>query len=132
SPAGHQRRPRRPAGRDRGHPARGVLAALPNPLHDEPDGRHAQDVVAGGRTLLHSVFDQPDADSVAAQYDRIIDALGDKLPKVAEHLEDARADLLAFTAFPKQIWRQIWYCGEIPPVDLEAGYYAQHRRPAAG
>ncbi len=32
----------------------------------------------------------------------------DKLPKVAEHLEDARADLLAFRAFPKQIWRQIW------------------------
>ncbi|WP_225526793.1 transposase, partial [Mycobacterium avium] len=22
--------------------------------------------------------------------------------------ENARADLLAFTAFPKQIWRQIW------------------------
>jgi putative transposase len=60
------------------------------------------------RTLLHSVFDQPDAQSVAAQYDRIIDALADKLPKVAAHLEDARADLLAFTAFPKQIWRQIW------------------------
>ena len=60
------------------------------------------------KTLLHSVFDQPDAQSVAAQYDRIIDALADKLPKVAAHLEDARADLLAFTAFPKQIWRQIW------------------------
>lgn len=60
------------------------------------------------RTLLHSVFDQPDAESVGAQYDRVIDALTDKLPKVAEHLENARADLLAFTAFPKQIWRQIW------------------------
>ena len=35
------------------------------------------------RTLLHSVYDQPDADSVAAQYDRIVDALSDKLPKVA-------------------------------------------------
>lgn len=60
------------------------------------------------RTLLHSVFDQPDAESVAAQYDRIIDALVDKLPKVADHLQAARPDLLAFTAFPKQIWRQIW------------------------
>ena len=60
------------------------------------------------RTLLHSVFDQPDSESVAAQYDRIIDALADKLPKVADHLEAARTDLLAFTAFPKQIWRQIW------------------------
>ena len=24
------------------------------------------------------------------------------------------------------------YCGDIPPVDLEAAYYAKHRRPAAG
>lgn len=60
------------------------------------------------RTLLHSVYHQPDSDSVATQYDRIIDALTDKLPKVAEHLEAAHTDLLAFTAFPKQIWRQIW------------------------
>lgn len=60
------------------------------------------------RTLLHSVYDQPDADSVAAQYDRIVEALADKLPRVAEHLDTARVDLLAFTAFPKQIWRQIW------------------------
>ena len=59
------------------------------------------------RTLLHSVFDQPGTESVEAQYDRVIDALSDKLPKVAEHLEAARSDLLAFTAFPKQIWRQI-------------------------
>jgi len=60
------------------------------------------------KTLLHSVYDQPDADSVHAQYDRVIDALESKLPKVAEHLDAARSDLLAFTAFPKQIWRQIW------------------------
>ena len=54
------------------------------------------------------MFDQPDAESVASQYDRIIDALADKLPTVADHLEAARPDLLAFTTFPKQIWRQIW------------------------
>ena len=60
------------------------------------------------RTLLHSVFDQADPESVAAQYDRMLDTLAEKLPKVAEHLDTARADLLAFTAFPKQIWRQIW------------------------
>ncbi|UZG60500.1 IS256 family transposase (plasmid) [Rhodococcus opacus] len=60
------------------------------------------------KTLLHSVYDQPDADSVHAQYDRIIGALSEKLPKVADHLDAARPDLLAFTAFPKQIWKQIW------------------------
>ncbi|WP_138736030.1 IS256 family transposase [Modestobacter excelsi] len=60
------------------------------------------------RALLHSVYDQPDAGSVHAQFDRVLDALADKLPKVAEHLETARADLLAFTAFPQEVWRQIW------------------------
>ena len=60
------------------------------------------------KALLHSVFDQPDADAVHAQFDRILDALADKLPAVAAHLDAARADILAFTAFPKAIWRQIW------------------------
>src|SRR3954452_22464434 len=60
------------------------------------------------RALLHSVYDQPDAASVHAQFDRLVEALADKLPKVADHLEAARADVLAFTAFPKEIWRQIW------------------------
>ena len=60
------------------------------------------------KTMLHSVFDQVDADAVAAQFDRLLDAVADKLPKVADHLETARADLLAFTSFPKEVWRQIW------------------------
>lgn len=50
------------------------------------------------RTLLHSVCDQLYSESVAAQYDRIIDALADKLAKTAEHLENAWPDLLAFIA----------------------------------
>ena len=58
--------------------------------------------------MLHSIYDQPDAEAVHAQFDRVIDTLAEKLPAVAEHLEDARADILAFTAFPKEIWRQIW------------------------
>ena len=62
----------------------------------------------GVRAMLHSVFDQPDAASVHAQFDKLLDTVADKLPKVAEHLEEARADLLAFTAFPREIWRQIW------------------------
>jgi transposase-like protein len=61
--------------------------------------------VKGG---LHSVYDQPDAEAVHAQFDRLLDAIGEKLPAVAEHLDSARTDILAFTAFPKAIWRQIW------------------------
>ncbi|QNF95950.1 MULTISPECIES: IS256 family transposase [Janibacter] len=60
------------------------------------------------KALLHSIYDQPDADAVHAQFDRVVDALAEKLPAVADHLDGARADILAFTAFPKEIWRQIW------------------------
>ncbi|MDN5805053.1 MAG: IS256 family transposase [Microlunatus sp.] len=60
------------------------------------------------KALLHSVYDQPDAAAVNAQFDRVVDALTGKLPTVAEHLENARADILTFTSFPKEIWRQIW------------------------
>jgi putative transposase len=60
------------------------------------------------KALLHSVYDQPDADAVNAQFDRITQTLREKLPTVAEHLQDSRADILAFTAFPKEVWRQVW------------------------
>jgi len=60
------------------------------------------------KALLHSVYDQPDAAAVHAQFDRVLDGLHDKLPQVAQHLETAREDILAFTVFPKEIWRQIW------------------------
>ena len=60
------------------------------------------------KTLLHSVYDQPDSPAVHAQYDRILDALHLKLPAVVAHLEAARPDMLAFTAFPRELWRQVW------------------------
>jgi putative transposase len=60
------------------------------------------------KTMLHSVYDQPDAASVHAQYDRLIDAIAGKLPAAAAHLDAARPDVLAFTSFPKELWRQIW------------------------
>ena len=60
------------------------------------------------KAMLHSVYDQPDAGSVNAQFDRLIDYVTEKLPAVADHLAAAREDLLAFTTFPKDVWMQIW------------------------
>jgi len=59
-------------------------------------------------TLVRTIFDQPDAASVAAQFDRVVAALSEKLPDAAAHLDDAREDLLAFAAFPREVWRQCW------------------------
>jgi putative transposase len=36
------------------------------------------------------------------------DALSEKLPQVAARLDAARDDILAFAAFPKEVWRQVW------------------------
>ena len=60
------------------------------------------------KAMLHSVYDQPDAKAVQAQFDRLLDYVDDKLPEVHDHLDAARADILAFTAFPKDVWTQIW------------------------
>ena len=60
------------------------------------------------KAMLHSVYDQPDAAAVGAQFDRLLDYVAERLPEVAEHLDAARADILAFTAFPKDVWTQIW------------------------
>jgi len=59
------------------------------------------------KAMLHSVYGQDDAASVHAQYDLMLNQL-DTLPHVRDHLDEARPDILAFTAFPKTLWRQIW------------------------
>ena len=60
------------------------------------------------KAMLHSVYDQPDRPSVHAQFDRLLDYVEQKLPAVHDHLDAARADILAFTEFPKDVWTQIW------------------------
>ncbi|MDX2675119.1 IS256 family transposase [Streptomyces sp. NY05-11A] len=76
--------------------ARNLLSQVP---------KSAQPWVA---TLLRTVFEQPDTDAVKAQMRHVLDALEAKFPKTAAHLDAAQHDLLAFTAFPREIWRQIW------------------------
>ena len=60
------------------------------------------------KAMLHSVYDQPDADAVNAQFDRLLDYVDGKLPAAPDHLDTARADILAFTGFPEGLWQQIW------------------------
>jgi len=59
-------------------------------------------------TLVRTIFEQPDAASVRAQHAQVVTALEAKLPAAAAHLDEARDDILAFTAFPRQVWRQTW------------------------
>ncbi len=82
--------------RCRAHYARNLATKVP---------KSAQPWVA---TLLRTIFEQPDAASVRAQHAQVVTALEAKFPAAAAHLDEARDDILAFTAFPHQIWRQIW------------------------
>jgi putative transposase len=59
-------------------------------------------------TLVRTIFEQPDAASVRAQHAQVVTALEAKFPQAATHLDEARDDILAFTAFPREVWRQIW------------------------
>jgi len=59
-------------------------------------------------TLVRTIFEQPDAASAHAQHAQVVAALEAKFPAAAAHLDAARDDILAFTAFPREIWRQIW------------------------
>jgi putative transposase len=82
--------------RCRTHYLRNLLTKIP---------RSAQPGVA---TLVRTIFDQADAAAVRAQFDRVVDTLAQRYGEAAEHLEAAREELLAFTAYPREIWRQIW------------------------
>ncbi|MDB5066243.1 MAG: transposase mutator type [Chloroflexi bacterium] len=59
-------------------------------------------------TLVRSVFEQPDAASVWDQHARVLAQLEERFPQATAMLADAAPDLLAFTAFPTEHWRQIW------------------------
>jgi transposase-like protein len=66
--------------------------------------RHAWPMVAG---MLKSVFEQPDAEAVHRQFREVCAALDGKFSEALALLEDAETDVLAFTAFPVEHWRQI-------------------------
>lgn len=82
--------------RCRTHFMRNLLCRVP---------KAAQPAVA---TLVRSIFAQPDAASVHEQHARIVGQLAERFPAAAELLEEAGAELLAFTALPKEVWRQVW------------------------
>lgn len=60
------------------------------------------------KALLHSVYTQPDADWVRAQHQQMLDTLEQHLPAVHAHLDGAREEVLTFTGFPQEVWKNVW------------------------
>lgn len=82
--------------RCRTHFMRNLLTKVP---------KSAQAMVA---TLVRTIFAQPDAEQVWAQHARVVEQLSEKFPDAANLLAEAGPDVLAFTGFPKEHWKQIW------------------------
>lgn len=82
--------------RCRTHFMRNILAKVP---------KSAQSMVA---SLVRSIFEQPDADRVHAQFDNVVEQLEQRFAAAAELLVGARDDVLAFTAHPHAHWKQVW------------------------
>jgi len=82
--------------RCRVHFVRNVLTKVP---------KATQSMVA---TLIRSIFEQPDHEQVLAQHVRVVEQLAERFADAAEMLTGAEGDILAFSSFPKEHWRQIW------------------------
>ena len=93
--------------RCRTHFMRNLLTRVP---------KSAQGFVA---TMVRTIFAQPDAATVREQHARIVDQLETRFPDAAALLEEAGPDLLAFTGFPKEHWRQLWSNNSLERLNKE-------------
>lgn len=82
--------------RCRTHFMRNLLTKVP---------KAAQGMVAG---LVRTIFEQPDTQNVHQQFDVVLAKLLEQFPDAAQLLSDAEEEILAFSAFPKEHWKQIW------------------------
>jgi putative transposase len=57
--------------------------------------------------MLKTIFAQETAADARAQWNSVADALRERAPKLAELMDAAREDVLAYTAFPREHWPQI-------------------------
>lgn len=58
--------------------------------------------------MFHTIFQQPDAEAVWKQAREVVAFCEQKFPHVADYLEEALDELLAFTQAPKAVWRKVW------------------------
>ena len=84
------------AAADRTHFMTNLLTKVP---------RSAQPRVA---TMVRTIYQQPSAEEVHMQLERVVDHLSDRFPDASSMLAEAGADILAFTSFPRAHWKQVW------------------------
>ena len=59
-------------------------------------------------TMVRTIYQQPSAEEVHFQLNRVVDQLSDRFPEASSMPAEAGTDILAFTAFPGTHWKQVW------------------------
>ena len=57
---------------------------------------------------IRTVFAQPEAVSAHQQWRKVADGFRDRFPKLAELMDEAEEDVLAYAAYPQEHWQKIW------------------------
>ena len=57
---------------------------------------------------IRTVFAQPDAESARQQWRRVSDGLRSRFPRLAELMDEAEEDVLAYAAFPADHRQKVW------------------------
>ena len=68
---------------------------------------------------IRTVFAQPDPQSAREQWRRVADGFRSRYPRLADLLDAAEPDVLAYLAFPAAHWRQIWSNNPLERVNRE-------------
>jgi putative transposase len=93
--------------RCRVHFARNLLAMIPK--------GHQAMVSAAFKT----VFAQVSGEDMHAQWDQVTATLEDRFPKAAALMTGSKEEVLAFTIFPAEHWRQIWSTNPLERLNKE-------------
>ena len=93
--------------RCRVHFARNLLALVP---------KTHKDMVAA---VFRTIFAQPDPATVAATWDTVRDQLTAGFPKIGPLMDQAKSEVLAFTAFPRSHWPKVWSTNPLERVNKE-------------
>ena len=69
--------------------------------------------------LFRTIFAQPDASAVGDAWDQVADQLAARFPKTGPLMDGAKADVLAFAAFPRAHWQKIWSTNPLERINKE-------------
>jgi len=70
---------------------------------------------------LREIFDAPDAEAARERFGAVLERFAPTVPKVAELLEEAEEDLLAFYRFPQAHWPKLRSTNPLERVNREVG-----------